>query len=892
MAKILLLEDNEINRDMLTRRLKRKGYDVVVGHDGSEALPKALAESPDLILMDMSMPVMDGWEATCALKRNTQVKNIPVIALTAHAMAGDEEKAMAAGCDDYDTKPIDFSRLTSKIEALLPTVALEIEELLPNDRSRTAKTKTDEQLEKLLLRYLRHELCTPINAIIGYSEILIDESIDIASPAVKQDLKRVYAAGTQLLEATDAILNPAQLRDSSVTQDIESFSSKVRLELLTPLSTVIGYCEMLLEDGPTELAADLGRIGTAARQLIEMTNDIVSLAQQQLQTISGQSSLLSELKIDNLTNQLFAQTADELIRSVKDSTARVVEGSILVVDDNSVNSNLLSRQLERYGYTATAVNSGAQALESLAKKAYDMVLLDIFMPDMNGLEVLSCLKQNADWQSIPVIMISALDELRSVVHCIEMGAEDFLAKPFNPILLQAKINACLEKKRLQEQQSMYIAQRLIAGATPVPILISRIEDGKILYANLAAEPALGLSVNQLLDRSTLDFYVDEHDRQMVVEAISSDSSAVVRREIHCKRANGEPFFAAASIQPLTFENEPTVLTVLYDISDRKQAEQALQLAEENYRSIFENAQSGIYQAGLDGSYLRVNQAMAKIHGYESPDSMMAQVTHVGKHIYVEDTDRMKFQSLMDQDGKVRGFEYQAYRQDGEIIWLAENARTVCDAQGQPAYYEGILEEITQRKLNEAALKREVRDLRIEIDAAKLTQSVAEITESDYFKEIQAKADNLRYAQHNKSHHESPATSVQDTVSNAQSYRIVLVEDNEMNRDMLSRRLKKAGYETIVATNGEEGVARAIEKHPDLVLMDMNMPVMDGWEATRQLKANSTTQHIPVIALTAHAMASDQAKAMAAGCDEYETKPINWPQLLKKVAAFTQSAQPI
>ena len=116
MPKILLVEDNEMNRDMLSRRLERRGYQIALACDGEEGVRKASSEAPDLILMDMSLPVLDGWEATRRIKT---VSSTPIIALTAHAMAGDREKAMEAGCDDYDTKPIELPRLLGKIEALL-----------------------------------------------------------------------------------------------------------------------------------------------------------------------------------------------------------------------------------------------------------------------------------------------------------------------------------------------------------------------------------------------------------------------------------------------------------------------------------------------------------------------------------------------------------------------------------------------------------------------------------------------------------------------------------------------------------------------------------------------------------------------------------------------------
>lgn len=119
MVKILLVEDNEMNRDMLSRRLKRNGYDVVIATDGQQGVDMAASEAPDLILMDMSLPVIDGWEATRRVKGNEVTRRIPVIALTAHAMAGDREKAIEAGCDDYDTKPVEITRLLGKITTLL-----------------------------------------------------------------------------------------------------------------------------------------------------------------------------------------------------------------------------------------------------------------------------------------------------------------------------------------------------------------------------------------------------------------------------------------------------------------------------------------------------------------------------------------------------------------------------------------------------------------------------------------------------------------------------------------------------------------------------------------------------------------------------------------------------
>lgn len=120
-------------------------------------------------------------------------------------------------------------------------------------------------------------------------------------------------------------------------------------------------------------------------------------------------------------------------------------------------------------------------------------------------------------------------------------------------------------------------------------------------------------------------------------------------------------------------------------------------------------------------------------------------------------------------------------------------------------------------------------------------------------------------------------------------KVLLVEDNEMNRDMLSRRLIRNGYDVVIAVNGQEGLDMATGEKPDLILMDMSLPVLDGWEATRRLKADPATASIPVIALTAHAMESDKEKALAAGCDDFDTKPIELPRLLEKMKAFVSDA---
>jgi PAS domain S-box-containing protein len=180
-----------------------------------------------------------------------------------------------------------------------------------------------------------------------------------------------------------------------------------------------------------------------------------------------------------------------------------------------------------------------------------------------------------------------------------------------------------------------------------------------------------------------------------------------------------------------------VLIMVRDITHRKRAEVALRIAEENYRSIYENALEGIFQSSLEGQFISVNPAMAEIYGYGSPQELMASIQDIRTQVYVDPEDEKTFTAELEQHGEVIGFEYRIYRRDRSIIWVRENTRAVVDDSGKILYYEGILQDITERKRIEAELRRQVEELQIEIDHQKREQDVASITQSGYFQEIQA-----------------------------------------------------------------------------------------------------------------------------------------------------------
>ena len=282
-------------------------------------------------------------------------------------------------------------------------------------------------LDREARAHLRHELRTPLNHIIGYSEMLLEDVAHEDPAALGPGLRRVHEAAQRLL----AIINE-QVGADAGRVDVARLSA----ELIGPLGSVTTNVEALkvqaLQAGAGGAAQDLERVAVAATAL---------------RSVITTGALLPEPQI----------AAAALAPA--DSDAEPVEtGVILVVDDNATNREMLGRRLERDGHRVQLVAGGREALDLIYGRRVDLVLLDVMMPDMDGYEVLRRLKADEAWRNIPVLMISAVDEIESVVRCIELGAEDYLPKPFDPILLRARIGACLEKKHLRDREAEHLRQ--------------------------------------------------------------------------------------------------------------------------------------------------------------------------------------------------------------------------------------------------------------------------------------------------------------------------------------------------------------------------------------------------------------------------------------------------
>ncbi|MCL4819753.1 MAG: response regulator [Vicinamibacteria bacterium] len=302
------------------------------------------------------------------------------------------------------------------------------------------------------LAHMRHELRTPVNAILGYSEMLLEDREELGEQ-VGADLEKIHDAGATLLALINEILAQSKIEESKVI-DIDAFGAEMRHHLRTPASTVIGYAEMLLEEADglgDEPRGDLERILTSGKKLLGLIEDIV----QMFEVKHGHAELRVEASAE--VQSLIRDVVNTLAVDPRQSADRL-GGRILVVDDNETNRDVLGKRLKRDGYEVATAEDGLLAMQMMADEEFDLVLLDIMMPIINGYQVLERMKQDPRLRHLPVIMISALDDIDGIVRCIEMGAEDYLPKPFNPTILKARIGACLEKKRLRDREVLHLQQ--------------------------------------------------------------------------------------------------------------------------------------------------------------------------------------------------------------------------------------------------------------------------------------------------------------------------------------------------------------------------------------------------------------------------------------------------
>ena len=291
-------------------------------------------------------------------------------------------------------------------------------------------------------RTLRHDLRTPINHIIGYSELLLEEAEDRGRDAYGPDLEKIRLAGRELLALVNDCLDASRVEVGKV--DLDTLSRDLR----TPLNAIVGYSDLLREEaedeGPADFIPDLERIHGAGKHLLSLVNAVLDLTR-----LEGTQSPAAAASVT-------APAPSSPSGGARSPAAE--HGSLLVVDDDASNRDMLSRRLERLGYTVATAEHGRAALERLRAEPFDLVLLDVQMPELNGYQVLQRLQADERLRQLPVIVLSASDEVESAVRCIQLGAEDYLPKPFDSVLLKARISASLEKKSLRDQEGIYLRE--------------------------------------------------------------------------------------------------------------------------------------------------------------------------------------------------------------------------------------------------------------------------------------------------------------------------------------------------------------------------------------------------------------------------------------------------
>lgn len=375
-----------------------------------------------------------------------------------------------------------------------------------------------------VLSGVRHSLRTPLNQIIGYTEMLQEDLSDLGQEHLLPDLQKIRTAGGQLLALINEGLAPWKLEAGRIDLDT------MRLEMRMPLNLIIGYAElsreMMEESSNQRITSDLQKIIGAAHNLLALFNS---------QSFPSQIQLVPKKVV------LPDDSEVEVNRPVALAQTKTFQGNILIIDDNEMNRNMLGRRLERIGHKVSEAENGLEGLSMLKNGKFDLVLLDVLMPVMNGFETLQQIKEDVRIKHIPVIMISAMDEVDSAVSCIEAGAEDYLAKPFNPVLLKARISASLEKKFLRDSEQANLLQvqvereksdRLLHCILPKAIaerlkngestIADTYEEASVLFADIADFQVLSKQypperMVQLLNDlfSGFDWLVDMHGMERI-----------------------------------------------------------------------------------------------------------------------------------------------------------------------------------------------------------------------------------------------------------------------------------------------------------------------------------------------------------------------------------------
>jgi class 3 adenylate cyclase/CheY-like chemotaxis protein len=336
------------------------------------------------------------------------------------------------------------------------------------------------------LLVIGQDLLTPVRVMLGFQEMIVEEGQRLGLSEVAPYFDNVLASIRALHRIVEDLLAPETAAHPAPDEDLRTGIARLRHDLRTPLNAVIGYSELALEElgedaSSWRMRSDIDRLLVEARRLLRSIDAAVDI---------GRTGTPVPEPAAGEADAVVARLLSTLAPPSRESRAREV-GSILVVDDDGSNRDLLRRRLLHEGHQVVLASNGPEALSLLEREPIDLILLDLLMPGMNGIEVLERLKADRRWHAIPVVMISGLHEIDAVMRCIEAGAEDYLPKPFDLVLLRARINAGLERKRWRERERDFLlrlraekdrSEALLRNILPDPIVL-RLNEGEAVIAD-------------------------------------------------------------------------------------------------------------------------------------------------------------------------------------------------------------------------------------------------------------------------------------------------------------------------------------------------------------------------------------------------------------------------
>jgi pimeloyl-ACP methyl ester carboxylesterase/DNA-binding response OmpR family regulator len=528
-----------------------------------------------------------------------------------------------------------------------------------------------EPADEEFARILRHELRTPVNHIIGYSEMLLEADELHGADEQRALLDRILVAGRDVLARVEDALAPA--RAAALTADLRAIGH----DLNDPLVEIIAVSSILRERADPRIAPDVGRIASAAEHLFTLVNHGLDHARDHAR-----------------------DTEEDTADTGGNGERHPSRGTLLLVDDNAMNRDMLSRRLERIGYHVDTAVNGREGLDRLRAAPYDLMLLDIMMPEMNGYEVLAAMRGDRVLRHIPVIVLSALNEIDSVVRCIEMGAQDYMPKPFDPVLLNARISACLERKRMHDQEVSFLdaitkekrrVDALLNVVIPIGVALANEKHYQRLLEKIVIE-AMTLCNS---DGGSLYLRTDDDQLRFVI---------LRNRSLNIAMGGTSP--TPIDFPPLSMYDPQTKAPIDHYVVTRT----ALTGVTINIPDAYDTAE-------FDFSGTR---AFDQRTGYRSTSFVTVPLRdEIGRVIGV----LQLINALDPNSGAVVSFDDGMQQMVESLSNLASAALVSYD--------------------REQRLRKEIEELRIEIDEAQKRKQVNEIVETDYFQSLRERTRELR-----------------------------------------------------------------------------------------------------------------------------------------------------